>query len=66
MRIVDAKKADPNFVPLCPHCAEELETIYRVSDRPEGFFEGHDGFAYACPHCRKILGFADWGYPNLK
>lgn len=59
MKIVNTKHEDPDFEPVCPHCEEPLDVIYRVDDK-KGFFQGHLGYCYACPHCRKVLGFADY------
>lgn len=56
MKIV---QAEADFVPVCPHCEEELDVIVRMEDQ-KGWFQGHLGYCYACPHCRKVLGFADY------
>ena len=50
---------DDSVRPICPHCETELTQIVRVSDQ-KGIFQGRLGFCYVCPHCRKILGFADY------
>ena len=60
MKIHEAHTEAPDFVPLCPHCEAELHWVFRISDQGRGFFESNKGYAYACPHCRKLLGFADW------
>lgn len=42
--------------PICPHCDTELTEVYR---RGFGFPLGQGRtLAFFCPHCRKILGFA--------
>ena len=51
--------ASPFFEAICPHCERKLDVIYRIEDQ-KGFFQGHKGYCYACPQCRKILGFADY------
>jgi uncharacterized protein with PIN domain len=48
-----------NVNPLCPHCEEELAEVLRVKDQ-KGLFQGRYGYCYMCPHCRKVLGFADY------
>ena len=55
MKIIE----DENVRPVCPHCEEELDHILRISDE-KGFFQGHLGYCYVCPACRRILGFADY------
>jgi hypothetical protein len=50
---------DKNAVPVCPHCDREMETIVRVEDS-KGLFQGHYGYCYICPHCRRVLGFSDY------
>ena len=53
MKVVDQK----DFTPICPHCEKKLREVIRVSDRK---LIGRKGFCYACLHCGKVLGFADW------
>lgn len=60
MQIVDIDEKRDNIKPICPHCEQELATIYRIKDKPEGFFSGIRGYCYICPNCHKILGFADY------
>lgn len=48
-----------NIEPVCPHCEQVLETVYRISDE-KGWFQGHYGYCYICSLCRKVLGFADY------
>jgi uncharacterized protein with PIN domain len=45
-----------DVVPLCPHCARELNEVYR---RGTGvpLAQGRT-LVYFCPSCRKVLGFA--------
>jgi len=59
VQIIKAEDYDPNFVPICPHCSQEINTILRLGDE-KGWFQGHLGYCFACPHCRKVLGFADY------
>ena len=56
MKIIEA---EDGFVPICPHCDRELDAIIRLDDQ-KGWLQGHLGYGYACPYCRKILGFADY------
>ena len=56
MKIIEAEE---DFIPLCPYCDKELDTIIRLDDQ-KSFFQGHLGYAYACPNCHRILGFADY------
>ena len=55
MEIIDDAEAQP----VCPHCEKSPDKIVRVEDE-KGFFQGHLGYCYICPECRKILGFADY------
>ena len=57
IEMVDSK----TFKLLCPHCEQELSKILIISDLGTGgFWSGtHHGYCYACPHCHKVLGFAD-------
>ena len=41
---------------LCCHCEKELTEVYSKTKGP-GFVVGKD-VMYFCPHCRKVLGFA--------
>lgn len=59
MKIVDATETEPDFVPRCPHCREELPEIFRVIEEKKSFFGHGRGYVYACPHCEAQLGFAD-------
>lgn len=46
----------PDLVPLCPHCEQSLEVVFR---RGTGFPLGQGRtLVYFCPHCGKVLGFA--------
>ena len=46
----------PDLAPLCPHCEHELNEVYR---RGRGVPLGQGRtLIYFCPHCLKILGFA--------
>jgi hypothetical protein len=50
MEIVDARKAAPDFVPVCPHCEHELKQVYRLHDTSRGMkLETSRGYGYACP-----------------
>ncbi len=45
-----------DLAPLCPHCEEPLNEVYR---RGRGFPLGEGRtLVYFCPHCLKVLGFA--------
>jgi len=44
-----------DLVPLCPHCAKELNEVYSRS-KGLGWIEGRD-VVYFCPQCMKALGF---------
>jgi hypothetical protein len=45
-----------DLAPLCPHCEESLNEVYR---RGRGFPLGEGRtLVYFCPHCLKVLGFA--------
>ena len=45
-----------DLTPLCPHCEGELAEVHR---RGTGFPLGQGRtLVYFCPHCRKVLGFA--------
>jgi hypothetical protein len=45
-----------DLTPLCCHCSKELAEVYAKTKGP-GFVVGKD-VMYFCPHCRKVLGFA--------
>ena len=45
-----------DVLPLCPHCETKLSEIYAKS-QGAGFVMGKDTM-YFCPHCSKVLGFA--------
>ncbi len=42
--------------PLCSHCNNELTEVYSKTEGT-GFIMGKD-VMYFCPHCLKVLGFA--------
>ncbi len=42
--------------PLCGHCGKELTEVYSKT-KGTGFVVGKD-VMYFCPHCLKVLGFA--------
>jgi hypothetical protein len=45
-----------DLAPICPHCEAELTEVFRRgTGSPLG--SGRT-LVYFCPHCRKILGFA--------
>ena len=45
-----------DLTPLCGHCDRKLTEIYSQT-KGSGFVVGKDT-VYFCPHCRKVLGFA--------
>ena len=46
----------PDLTPLCCHCRKELSEVYaKTSGVP--FIAGKNSMFF-CPHCRKVLGFA--------
>ena len=45
-----------DLAPLCPHCEEELTEVYKKA-KGIPFVQGTN-IVYFCPHCRKVLGFA--------
>lgn len=46
----------PDLAPLCPHCEESLDEVYR---KGTGFPLGQGRtLVYFCPNCMKVLGFA--------
>ena len=53
MKVVERK----DITPICPHCEQELEEVIRIKDAKLFLLKG---FCYVCPHCKKVLGFADW------
>ncbi|MEZ5979960.1 MAG: hypothetical protein R3F34_17350 [Planctomycetota bacterium] len=58
MKIIDIDEHDKAFHPHCPHCKAKLEEVYRISD-DKGPMRAKLGYAYCCPHCESVLGFAD-------
>ena len=54
---------DPDLVPRCSHCGAELTEIGATTVKPQGSFTFRIGkrHIYACPFCRKILGFTQRG-----
>ena len=51
---------DPDLVPLCPHCSEELREIIGTTPRAQGTASFMFGkrTVYACPSCRNVLGIS--------
>ena len=45
-----------DLTPLCCHCSKELTEVYSKTEGT-GFIVGKD-VMYFCPHCLKVLGFA--------
>ena len=45
-----------DLAPRCGHCEKELSEVY-AKTKGSGFVVGKD-VLYFCPHCRKVLGFA--------
>lgn len=45
-----------DLVPLCPHCDEPLPEVY-ARGKGVGFVTGRN-VVFFCPHCSKVLGFA--------
>ena len=45
-----------DLTPICCHCSKELTEVY-TKTRGTGFIEGKN-IMYFCPHCMKVLGFA--------
>jgi len=45
-----------DLAPLCCHCSKELTEVYSKTEGT-GFIMGKDTM-YFCPHCLKVLGFA--------
>ncbi|MEJ2256713.1 MAG: hypothetical protein P8X98_06840 [Woeseiaceae bacterium] len=45
-----------DLTPLCSHCSKELKAVYSKT-QGTGFVVGKD-VMYFCPHCLKVLGFA--------
>ena len=43
--------------PLCPHCEREITEVYYKA-KGAGWFLFPRSAIYFCPHCRKVLGFA--------
>ncbi|MDJ0750148.1 MAG: hypothetical protein QNJ11_11725 [Woeseiaceae bacterium] len=54
VRLSIVKRND--LTPLCPHCDRELTEVYAKTEGT-GFIFGKD-VMYFCPHCLKVLGFA--------
>ena len=54
---------DPDLVPRCPHCSAELTEISATTIKPQGPIAFRIGrrHIYACPFCRKTLGFSQRG-----
>ncbi len=50
---------DPDLVPRCPHCDAELTEISATTTvaRGSSSFTMGKRYVYACPSCRKVLGF---------
>jgi hypothetical protein len=47
--------------PICPHCEQQLDVVCVNSKvKMPGFFGRDWGQVYFCPHCLKVLGFADY------
>lgn len=45
-----------DLVPDCPHCEQPLPEVYR---KGTGFPLGQGRtLVYFCPHCNKVIGFA--------
>jgi len=42
-----------SFVPLCPHCEREIQTVIARKLSSSLFSKR---LIYCCPHCRKTLG----------
>ena len=59
MKIVESSDIAADFKAICPHCEKELDEIVRIEDE-KGFFRAILGYCFACPYCRKILGFSDY------
>lgn len=55
VRQLEVVKRD-DLAPICPHCEQDLSEIYAKS-QGAGFVMGKDT-VYFCPHCSKVLGFA--------
>lgn len=45
-----------DILPRCPHCEQDLKEIYAHS-KGVGFIAAANT-VILCPHCRKVLGFA--------
>ena len=45
-----------DLTPVCPHCDRELAEVC-TKGRGVPFIEGRTQ-VYFCPHCHKVLGFA--------
>lgn len=53
-------KEDPQFIPVCPHCNAELGEIVGTMPSAQGSskFKFGKQTVFACPRCRKVLGFS--------
>lgn len=51
---------EPDLVPLCPHCSQELNEIVASTPTAQGSaaFKFGKRTVYACPSCRKALGIS--------
>lgn len=45
-----------DLIPRCPHCEHDLPEVYAHS-KGIGWFAPSTTLLF-CPHCRKVLGFA--------
>jgi len=55
---MDYIKAD-QVTPICPHCEGKLDKVLYKDIAGKGFFGGFAKLMFMCPHCHKVLGFAD-------
>jgi uncharacterized protein with PIN domain len=46
-----------DVTPICPWCEKKLRQIFRIADAK---LLMNKGYCYVCPHCNKVLGFADY------
>lgn len=46
----------PDLTPVCPYCDHDIDEVYA---KAKGFplAQGRT-YVYFCPHCRRVLGFA--------
>jgi|AntRauTorckE6833_2_1112554.scaffolds.fasta_scaffold43384_2 phage FluMu protein Com len=51
---------DPDLRPDCPHCGKALTRVLARALTTDGSASVRFGkrFAYACPHCNKLLGIS--------